>query len=77
MAPRPRKRRGEVSEVTVFVCGKKQDHKCDDNGPTLYGGDGVPTVTDQKLAGKGYSWGSVSCSVCGTTAMENDMWRDW
>lgn len=66
-----------MSEITAFVCGKPRDHKCDSNGPTLYGGDGVPTVTDQSKAGKGYTWGSVSCSVCGMTAMDKSMWEDW
>ena len=66
-----------VSEVTVFICGKSLDHVCDTDGPTLYGGDDVPTITDQSKAGKGYTWGSVSCSKCGNTAMENSMRNDW
>lgn len=65
-----------MSGVTVFACGNPRDHECDDNGPTLYGGDGVPTVTDPSKAGKGYTWGSVSCSICGTTAMDAALWRD-
>ena len=63
--------------LTVFTCGPVTDHKCDTDGPTLYGGDGVATTTDQEIAGKGYTWGSVSCSKCGTTAMDNDQWNDW
>lgn len=62
--------------ITVFACGPRQDHVCDDAGPFLYGGDSVPTVTDQKLAGRGYSWGSTSCSVCGDTSMNRAMWQD-
>lgn len=32
-------------EVTAIFCGKPRDHKCDDDGPTLYGGDNVETTT--------------------------------
>lgn len=62
-------------EITVFMCGPPKDHKCDDNGPFLYGGDGVEITTDRSKAGKGYSWGSVSCSVCGMTAMDRSTWE--
>lgn len=65
-----------MSDIQIITCGKPRDHKCDDNGPTLYGGDNVPTTTDVNKAGKGYSWGSVSCSVCGNTALENSYWED-
>ena len=63
-------------QAQVFTCGLPRDHKCDDNGPFLYGGDNVPTVTDVKRAGKGYSWGSASCSKCGRTAMERSPWEE-
>jgi len=62
--------------LTVFTCGAPRDHECDDNGPELYGGDNVPTVTDPSKAGMGYTWGSVSCSKCGMTAMDASVWRD-
>lgn len=61
--------------VTSFRCGPPKDHECDSKGPMVYGGDGVPTVTDRRLAGRGYSWGSVTCSVCKMTAMDLAMWR--
>lgn len=62
-----------MSEVTMFVCGKKPDHKCDSDGPEVYGGDNVPTTTDREKAGKGYTWGSVTCSQCGMSSMEASM----
>jgi hypothetical protein len=62
--------------ITVITCGPPKDHECDSDGPTIYGGDGVPTLTDQSKAGKGYSWGSVTCSKCGKSSMENSLWRD-
>lgn len=65
-----------TEEIKVFQCGIKQDHMCDTDGPVLYGGDDVPTITDPSKAGKGYTWGSVSCSICGTTAMEQSFWQD-
>lgn len=58
-----------MSEASIFICGPKKDHKCDTEGPMIYGGDDVPTVTDRSKAGKGYSWGSVTCSICGSDAM--------
>lgn len=64
------------TELTGFICGPRKDHVCDSDGPTLYGGDEVPTTTDREKAGKGYTWGSVSCSNCGMTAMEADLWRN-
>lgn len=63
-------------KITAFFCGPPKDHKCDDNGPFLYGGDSVETTTDKTKAGKGYSWGSTSCSVCGMTSMDLSLWRD-
>ena len=65
-----------MNDVTVFHCGLPRDHQCDSTGQFIYGGDDVPTVTDPKLAGKGYSWGSATCSVCGMTAMDQALWRD-
>ena len=68
-----------MSEVTSFICGKPRDHKCDDNGPVITGGDNVPTKLQSEVMGKGlrgYTWGSVSCSVCGNTAMGNSYWED-
>lgn len=65
-----------MNETTIFICGKPRHHKCDDDGPVLYGGDNVETTTDQSKAGKGYTWGSVSCSICGRTAMDNSYWED-
>lgn len=62
--------------IAIFECGLSRDHKCDDDGPVLYGGDEVETTTDKNKAGKGYSWGSVSCSKCGLTAMERSYWED-
>lgn len=62
--------------TTIFVCGLKKDHVCDSDGLFVYGGDDVETTTDQSKAGKGYTWCSVTCSKCGTTSMENDLWRD-
>lgn len=63
--------------LTIHTCGPAKDHKCDTDGPTLYGGEDVETTTDQSKAGKGYTWGSVSCSKCGLTAMDNSVWQDW
>lgn len=63
-------------EITVFTCGNPKDHVCDMDGPTLYGGEDVEPTTDISKAGKGYTWGSVTCSKCGRTAMENSFWED-
>lgn len=63
-----------TDEMTLFTCGKPRDHECDSDGPTIYGGDNVPTVTDPAKAGKGYTWGTVTCSKCGRSSMENGMW---
>lgn len=60
----------------MITCGNPRDHECDSKGPFIYGGDNVPSVTDPEKAGKGYTWGSVTCSKCGTTAMEQSLWRD-
>lgn len=67
-----------MSELQVFMCGAPKDHKCDDNGPELCGGtdakgnswQGPPNEENRCRA----NWGSVSCSVCGMTAMERSMW---
>jgi hypothetical protein len=68
--------------ITVFQCGTKpKDHKCDNDGPEMCGGENpdtgacwaAPATPENR---KRASWGSVSCSVCGMTAMERDMWRD-
>lgn len=61
-------------EIVVFVCNPRRDHECDDLGPFFYGGNDVETVTDIELAGKGYSWGSSSCSKCGDLSMNRDAW---
>lgn len=66
------------SNLTVFACGPRRDHKCDSNGPFLYGGNDVPTLTSPPPAGvRGYTWGSVSCSVCGTSGIDNAVWTDF
>ena len=65
-----------MSEITGFLYGPRRDHECDTKGPFLYGGDEVETTTDREKAGKGYTWGSASCSKCGMTAMELSLWRD-
>jgi hypothetical protein len=65
------------NKCTVFLCGIPRDHMCDSNGPIIYGGDNVPVTSDREKAGKGYSWGSVTCSVCGTSSMQNSMWRNF
>lgn len=62
--------------IQVFMCGNKIDHDCNDIGPMIYGlSDGTTTV-EKPLFGKGCVWGSVSCSICGMSAMDRDMWRD-
>lgn len=67
----------QMSEpITVFICGTKGDHKCNDDGPTIYGGPEVVATTDASKAGKGYTWGSVSCSKCGSLAIERSYFED-
>ena len=66
--------------IQVFLCGPPKDHQCDANGPTLCGGtnedgthwQGSDQIEDNRRRA---SWGSVSCSVCGMTAMERSMWE--
>lgn len=73
--PKRYESRGAMSEsVLKFECGPRRDHECDTDGPTIYGGPDVIETTDIKKAGIGYTWGSVSCSKCGMTAMEKAMW---
>jgi len=62
--------------VTILLCGNPRDHECDGDGPAVYGGDDVPTTTDKTKAGKGYTWGSVTCSICGLDAMTKSLWQD-
>ena len=59
-----------------FECGLPRDHKCDDKGPIVYGGPEVDTTLDPPESVRGYTWGSVSCSQCGLTAMERSYWDD-
>ena len=69
-----------MGEVTVFQCGAPKDHKCDDDGPVVCGGEnedgtywtGPDTPTNRERA----RWGSVTCSVCGMTAMDRSLWED-
>jgi hypothetical protein len=66
------------NSLTVFQCGLPNDHKCDNAGPAMAGGDDVPTLPEQEVRERGlrgYTWGSVTCSVCGMTAMDQDLWR--
>jgi hypothetical protein len=68
-----------VSELTVFICGgRPKDHVCDSEGPLVCGGTdedgnswaGLETPENRRRA----SWGSVTCSVCGTAAIDSAMW---
>lgn len=61
-----------MDKVKVFVCGPPKDHKCDDNGPTVYGKEDGTTTTDRN---ERHTWGSVTCSVCGMSAMERSYWE--
>ncbi len=71
----------DEAPLTVFQCGPPRDHKCDDAGPILCGGEDADgnfwQKTDSPENRKGASWGSVSCSICGRTAMEVGMWSEW
>ncbi len=66
-------------DLTVFMCGPKRDHECNSDGPEMCGGidkdgecwEGPATEENKKRA----NWGSVSCSICGMTAMEKGMWE--
>ncbi len=69
---------GELRDpTTAFQCGVISDHECDNNGPEIYGGEGVPTTTVRPDSMKGYTWGSVTCSICGSSSMDRSMWRDF
>lgn len=64
--------------ITVFTCGPRKDHECDDKGPFYYGGDNVPMTDKPEIGcGKGYTWGSSSCSKCGELSMNTAVWQDW
>lgn len=64
--------------MNTFLCGPPKGHKCDADGPAVVGGEnpdgshwqGEDTEENRKRA----SWASVSCSVCGMTAIERSMW---
>ena len=68
-----------MSEVQVFLCGPPKDHKCDTDGPEMCGGETPDGNLWQEVANKENRkkarWGSVSCSLCGMTAMERSMWE--
>lgn len=69
-----------MREVTRFECGMPSDHKCDDDGPIMCGGerDGeFWQAIETPETRKGASWGSVSCSQCGRTSMQLAAWSDW
>lgn len=67
-----------MKEITAIFCGNPKDHKCDDNGPEVYGlTDGGTTTDREEATRKGHTWGSVTCSICGRTAMENSLWEDY
>jgi len=67
-----------MSDLQVFICGRLKDHKCNHDGDEMLGGDDwqmklkEATEENKRMA----KWGSVSCSICGMTAMESDMWSD-
>lgn len=67
-------------DLIIFVCGPARDHICDTNGPSV-----VFNNTEEMLESearkkkdfpKGWSGGSVTCSVCRASAYETSMWRD-
>lgn len=63
-------------QIIVHICGPRKDHECDDNGPFMYGlRDGTVTDNEEQVKKEGCSWGSVTCSVCGITAMDRSMWE--
>lgn len=65
-----------MSDLTVFQCGPPKDHKCDDNGPQVWGlGNGEITSDESRARKERCSWGSVTCSVCGMSSMERSMWE--
>ncbi len=65
-----------TAELQVFTCGVPRDHKCDDNGPVIYGlTDGTTTDSRERATKEGHTWGSVTCSVCGMSSMDRAMWE--
>ena len=67
---------GNSGEITVFLCGAPRDHECDYKGPTVWGWDDGRTTNDRRIAQRDKStWGSVTCSICGVSAMERSAWR--
>lgn len=60
------------NEVNIFMCGNAKDHKCDDEGPFVYGKDDG-TITEDKNE-KGIRWGSTTCSKCGSSSMQRSYW---
>lgn len=64
--------------VTIFVCGQPKDHVCDDVGPIIIGGENEDGTFWQEFEDiknpLPHTWGSVSCSICGTTAIEKGYW---
>jgi hypothetical protein len=65
--------------ITGFICGPRRDHECNTDGPEICGGEDesgelwqdVATEENRKRA----LWGSVSCSICGMSAMEKGFWE--
>ena len=75
-----RKKIEEASGIQMITCGPPKHHECDSDGPVVCGGEnkdgthweGLASITENRMRS---TWGSVSCSKCGMTAMDLGMWR--
>ena len=67
--------------LVIFQCGLPRGHTCDDKGPEICGGEDengnvwVGLAKEMKFR-NGCTWGSVSCSICGTAAYQGAYWYD-
>ena len=61
---------------TVFICGEKKDHVCDNDGPFVYFMRNGTVTFDRVVAerrGGGCSGGATTCSVCGSDSMSRSL----
>ena len=70
------------SKISVFICGSQQNHECDSSGKAimiLRDGRRVESTEEnfqkyQASGEVGVMGASVTCSICGKSAIEQAMW---
>lgn len=68
-----------MTEIQIYQCGKPKDHKCNSDGPVVaIKADGTEVLESEARKDadfpRGYTGGSVTCSVCGLSAAFLSAW---